>query len=295
MLSSNLQSWPAPAKLNLFLHITAQREDGFHSLQTIFQILDVGDTLQFSITHDGTISRKSKSDIPEQSDLIVKAAKLLQSYTGCSLGAECYIEKRLPVGGGLGGGSSNAATTLVALNALWNCGLSKQQLAELGLQLGADVPIFVHGASAWAEGVGEDISEINLPESHYVVLFPEVFVSTGKVFAHSQLQRDCTTITIRDFSQRLQQSGYSAAFQTVNNVCEPIVREMVPEVDTALQDLSKFADARLTGTGACVFARFESEAEAQLAWQQLNSKWSGFVARGVNQSGLYKVLESQSV
>ena len=291
-LNSSLQCWPAPAKLNLFLHITGRRRDGLHCLQTIFQILDVCDMLQFNVTDDGAISRISESSIPEQTDLIVRAARLLQSHAGVSKGADLYIEKRLPVGGGLGGGSSNAATTLVALNYLWGCGLPVDELAGLGGQLGADVPVFVHGISAWAEGIGEQISAIKLPKSYYVVIFPQIFVSTGKVFAHSQLQRDCTTITIRDFSEELDRSGFEAAFRGLENVCEPVVRGMVPEVDLALQDLSKFAPARLTGTGACVFARFESDIAAQLAWQQLSQKWTGFVAQGVGRSPLYDVLES---
>jgi len=293
-LNSSLKSWPAPAKLNLFLHITGQRSDGLHSLQTIFQILDLCDTLQFDITDDGVISRVSESDIPEDDDLIIKAARLLQSHAKVTKGASLYIDKQLPIGGGLGGGSSNAATTLVALNHLWHCGLQMEALAELGIQLGADVPIFIHGISAWAEGIGEQISAINLPKSTYVVIFPDIFVSTGKVFAHSQLQRDCATITIRDFSKELNNSGYEAAFRKVENVCEPVVRDMVPEVDAALQDLSKFAPARLTGTGACVFARFESDVAAQLAWQELHKKWNVFVTQGVNRSPLYNVLESLS-
>ncbi len=291
MLNNQLQSWPAPAKLNLFLHITGQREDGLHLLQTVFQILDIADTLQFDIRNDGVISRESESDILEEDDLIVKAARLLQKQASVSQGVSLYIEKRLPVGGGLGGGSSNAATTLVALNELWGCGLQVDELASLGVQLGADVPIFVRGCSAWAEGVGEQISPLNLPKSTYVVIFPQIFVSTGQVFGHSQLRRDCTTITIRDFSEVLSDSGFEAAFQTVENVCEPVVREMVPEVDAALKDLGQYAPARLTGTGACVFARFDSEAAARLAWQGLKDKWTTFVAQGVNRSSLYDILE----
>ncbi len=294
MLNNHLQSWPAPAKLNLFLHITGQREDGLHLLQTVFQILDIADTLQFDIRNDGVITRVSESAIPEDDDLIVKAARLLQNQASVSQGVSLYIEKQLPVGGGLGGGSSNAATTLVALNELWGCGLQMDELASLGVQLGADVPIFVRGFSAWAEGVGEQISPLNLPKSTYVVIFPQISVSTGQVFAHSQLRRDCTTITIRDFSEVLSDSGFEAAFQTVENVCEPVVRNMVPEVDAALKNLAQYAPARLTGTGACVFARFDSQAAAQLVWQQLKDKWTTFVAQGVNRSSLYDVLESVS-
>ncbi len=292
MLNNQLQSWPAPAKLNLFLHITGQRDDGLHLLQTVFQILDIADTLQFDIRDDGVITRVSESDIPEDDDLIVKAARLLQKQALVSKGVSLYIEKQLPVGGGLGGGSSNAATTLVALNKLWGCGLQIDELANLSVQLGADVPIFVRGFSAWAEGIGEQILPLNLPKSTYVVIFPQVFVSTGQVFAHSQLQRDCTTITIRDFSEVLSDSGFEAAFQTVENVCEPVVCSMVPEVDAALKELAQYAPARLTGTGACVFARFDSQAAAELARQALKDKWHVFVAQGVNRSPLYDVLES---
>ncbi len=294
MLNNQLQSWPAPAKLNLFLHITGQRDDGLHLLQTVFQILDIADTLQFDIRNDGVITRVSESDIPEEDDLIVKAAHLLQKQASVSQGASLYIEKQLPVGGGLGGGSSNAATTLVVLNKLWGCGLKMDELASLGVQLGADVPVFVRGFSAWAEGIGEQISPLNLPKSTYVVIFPQVFVSTGQIFAHSQLRRDCTTITIRDFSEVLSDSGFETAFQSVENVCEPVVRNMVPEVDAAMKDLAQYAPTRLTGTGACVFARFDSEAAARLAWQALKDKWQVFVAQGVNRSSLYDVLESVS-
>ena len=289
---NKLAAWPAPAKLNLFLHITGQREDGMHELQTVFQMLDVCDVLQFDIREDGVVHRVTESDIPEPQDLIVRAASLLKTHSASALGADIYIDKYLPIGGGLGGGSSDAATTLVALNHLWGCGLKIEELARLGVQLGADVPIFVHGLSAWAEGIGEQISPLKLPESHYVVIFPQIFVSTGQVFAHSQLRRDCTTITIRDFSERLHNSGFEAAFQSVENVCEPVVRGMVPEVDAALNDLARFAPARLTGTGACVFARFSSEAAARQVWQELQKKWTGFVAQGVNQSPLYEFLES---
>ena len=272
--------WPAPAKLNLFLHITGRRADGYHLLQTVFQFLDFGDELVFTPREDGRIQRLTDiPGVPAGQDLVVRAASLLKQQAGVDVGVDIALDKRLPLGGGLGGGSSDAATTLVALNRIWDCGLSLEQLAGLGLQLGADVPVFVRGQAAWAEGVGEVLVPVELPEPWFVVLIPPISVSTAKVFSDSQLIRDCPAITIRDFL-----SGQGA------NVCEPLVRQGWPEVDAALRDLSEFATARMTGTGACVFAAFEREAEARAAWRQLSDKWSGFVARGKNTSPLRQVL-----
>ncbi len=274
------KSWPAPAKLNLFLHITGRRDDGYHLLQTVFQFLDYGDELVFTPREDGRIQRLTEiSAIPAEQDLVIRAAKLLKQQAGTDVGVDIEIDKRLPIGGGLGGGSSDAATTLVALNWVWDCGFTVEQLAELGLQLGADVPVFIRGQAAWAEGVGEVLTPVELPEPWFVVLIPPVNVSTAKVFSNSQLIRDCPAITIRAFL-----SGQGG------NVCEPLVRQGWPEVDAALVDLSKFATARMTGTGACVFAAFEEEARARSAWHQLSDKWSGFVARGKNTSPLRQVL-----
>ena len=274
------KTWPAPAKLNLFLHITGRREDGYHLLQTVFQFLDFGDELIFTPREDGTIHRLTElPGVPAEQDLVVRAAVLLKQRAGRDLGVDIEIIKNLPMGGGLGGGSSDAATTLVALNQIWACGLSIEQLAELGLQLGADVPVFVRGQAAWAEGVGEVLSPVELPEPWFVVLIPPVNVPTAKVFSDPQLIRDCPAITIRDFL-----SGHA------DNICEPLVRQGWPEVDAALTDLSEFAAARMTGTGACVFAAFEQEQAARSAWQQLSDKWSGFVARGKNTSPLQQVL-----
>ncbi len=269
--------WPAPAKLNLFLHITSRRADGFHNLQTVFQFLDHADFLRFSPRADGRIRRVY--DLPgvsEEADLILRAARLLQRHAGCSQGADIELDKRLPAGGGLGGGSSDAATTLVALNAIWDTGLDSDALAELGLQLGADVPVFVRGQAAWAEGVGEALTPLVLPEPWFVVLAPPVAVSTPGVFADPHLRRDCPAITIRDF----------LAGAAVQNVCEPVVRNRHPEVEAALQALESFAPARMTGTGACVFAAFDSEAAARSACSELSAQWQGFVARGMNRSPL---------
>ncbi len=268
--------WPAPAKLNLFLHITGRRPDGFHLLQTVFQFLDYGDDLYFSLRDDGVVQRRSELPgvAPEQ-DLVVRAARLLQRESGCGLGVEIAVVKRLPMGGGLGGGSSDAATTLVALNALWGLGFDGERLAQLGLALGADVPVFVRGRAAWAEGVGERLQPVELPEPWYLVLVPAVSVATAAVFGAQELTRDCPPITIRDF---LAGMG--------SNVCEPVVRRRFPAVAAALDWLAQFAPARMTGTGSCVFAAFESEAAARQAYAALPAGMSGFVARGTNRSPL---------
>ena len=272
--------WPAPAKLNLFLHITGRRADGYHLLQTVFQFVDFSDELHFTPRADGQIHRLSEvAGVPAEQDLVVRAARLLQQHTATSQGVDIELNKRLPMGGGLGGGSSDAATTLVALNRIWACGLDIEQLAGLGLQLGADVPVFIHGQAAWAEGVGEKLIPVELPEPWFVVLCPPVNVSTAKVFSDPQLIRDCPAITIRDFL-----AGVGG------NVCEPLVRKGWPEVGAALRDLSHFAPARMTGTGACVFAAFEQEETARAAWQQLSGQWPGFVARGKNTSPLLQML-----
>ncbi len=271
------QSWPAPAKINLFLHITGRRDNGYHELQTLFQFLDYSDELWFDIRDDGVIRRLTEVvGVPEEQDLIIRAAKLLQQHTGCPKGAEIRIDKRLPMGGGLGGGSSDCATTLVALNHLWQTGLSNEELAQLGLQLGADVPIFVHGWSAWAEGVGEDLTPVKPQELWYLVLVPGVHVSTAEIFNDFELTRDCTSIKMRDFL-----AGES------ENVCEPVVCKRYPEVRQALDWLSQFSPARMTGTGACLFAGFETEEGAKQVLKSLPTRWKGFVAKGMNSSPLW--------
>ena len=265
--SANKSTWLAPAKLNLFLHITGRRADGYHLLQTVFQILEYGDELSFEITNDATIAMSTPiAGVPDSENLIVRAARLLQSHTGCKSGAVIRLVKCLPMGGGLGGGSSDAATTLRALNHLWRTDLSIEELAVLGLQLGADVPIFVHGNSAWAEGVGENLQPLSLPELWYVVLNPGVHVSTAELFSHPQLTRDCAAITIRDFHEGVG----------LCNVFQPLVTELYPAVGSALEVLSQSAirykvqdtDGRIrsplmTGTGASVFLACNSYAQAQ--------------------------------
>jgi len=280
---SSIINWPAPAKLNLFLHITSRRDDGYHNLQTVFQFLDYADGLHFLVREDGEIQRNYDfPGVDEDADLILRAARLLQQHTGIHLGADIELEKKLPLGGGLGGGSSDAATTLVALNTLWDTGLNLTELAGLGLQLGADVPIFVQGQAAWAQGVGEALTPVKLPEVWFVVLIPAINVSTASVFSDPQLRRDCPAITIRDF----------LAGTAVHNVCESRVRERYPEVDAALLALAAYAQARMTGTGACVFAAFESEQLARSAYADLSEQWQGFVAQGMNQSPLNTCLAS---
>lgn len=280
--TDNVQAaWPAPAKLNLFLHITGRRDDGYHLLQSVFQFLDYGDELFFNLREDGDIQRLSAlPGVPAEQDLVVKAARLLQAESGSSMGADIRVEKRLPMGGGLGGGSSDAATTLVALNQLWALGLSVECLAELGLALGADVPVFVHGQAAWAEGVGETLSPVTLEEPWFVVIVPPVSVSTAEVFSDSQLTRDCPPITIRDLL-----SGRGI------NVCEPVVRGHYPEVAEALDWLGQFAPARMTGTGACVFAPFNTEGQARGIVSSLPAGWNGFFAKGRNRSPLLDRME----
>lgn len=274
------EAWPAPAKLNLFLHITGRREDGYHLLQTVFQFLDYGDTLTFHPTQDGRIRLLTPlSGVPQETDLTVRAATLLKEKTHCPLGIELQIDKRLPMGGGLGGGSSDAATTLVALNHLWNTGLSVDQLAEMGLQLGADVPVFVRGHAAWAEGVGEKLTPVTLPEPWFLVLIPPVHVDTSKIFSDPELTRDCHGITIRDFL-----GGHG------ENVCQPLVEKRYPAVAEAIDWLGKYAKAVMTGTGACVFAAFETQTEARETFEKRPTGWQGFVAKGLNRSPLLERL-----
>lgn len=277
--------WPAPAKLNLFLHITGWREDGYHLLQTVFQFLDHGDQLHFKLRPDGMVTRQSVlPGVPEASDLVVRAARLLQSFTGCTQGVDIRVDKQLPMGGGLGGGSSDAATTLVALNRLWSLNLPEETLMQLGLQLGADVPVFIHGHAAWAEGVGEKLSDVELPEPWFVVLAPAVQVPTAEIFNAPELTRDCPAITIRDFL-----TGHG------ENVCQPLVEKRHHEVAEALAWLGQHGKAMMTGTGACVFAAFEQEGRAREVFSARPPGWQGFVAKGCNRSPLLQRLAETEV
>jgi 4-diphosphocytidyl-2-C-methyl-D-erythritol kinase len=279
------QVWPAPAKLNLFLHITGRRPDGYHVLQSVFQFIDFGDELRFVLRDDGVVSRVAgPGNVPEAEDLTVRAARLLQQASGCSRGVDIHIQKRLPMGGGLGGGSSDAATTLVALNRLWETDFNEDQLAELGLQLGADVPVFVRGQAAWAEGVGEELTPMELPQPWYVVLVPEVHIATAQLFGDPRLTRDVPALRIRDF---LTPGGE----QDWTNVFEPLVREAYPPVAEALDWLAAQNCApRLTGTGACVFAAFDDEAAAREVARQAQLQWQVILAQGRNESPLHTAL-----
>jgi len=272
--------WPAPAKLNLLLYVLGRRPDGYHELQTLFQFLTVSDWLYFDIQAQGPVRLAGQpAGVPAAADLCIRAAELLRTYCQCRAGVTLYNDKRLPVGGGLGGGSSDAATTLLVLNRLWELGLPPAELAQLGLQLGADVPVFIHGQAAWAEGVGEQLSPMAPREAWYLVLVPKVSVSTAAVFSDPGLTRDTPRTKIPDLPAMGQ------------NDCEAVVRRNYPEVDAAMNWLAGFSPARLTGTGACVFAAFETEADAQQVARQLPPDWSGFVARGANRSPLLSALE----
>jgi 4-diphosphocytidyl-2-C-methyl-D-erythritol kinase len=272
--------WPAPAKLNLFLHVTGRRADGYHELQTLFQLIDLTDTIAIRVRADGVIERpEGPRSIAADADLAVRAARALKGATGTQLGASLRVLKRIPVGGGLGGGSSDAATTLVALNALWGCGLTRPELTALGLPLGADIPVFIEGFSAWGEGVGELLEPIELPPRWYMILCPGVSVSTREVFQSPELTRNSPLITIRDFFQ----SGG-------RNDCEPVVRALCPEVAEALDWLSHLAPARLTGTGSCVFTACASAADAERLAARVPDRWRSVVARGLDVSPLREQL-----
>jgi len=272
---------PAPAKLNLMLHITGRRADGYHNLQTLFQFIDLCDELSFRLRDDDQLTLEPQIDgVDFEDNLIIKAARALQANSDKALGADIRLTKQLPMGGGLGGGSSDAATTLLALNHLWQLQLSFDQLADIGLTLGADVPVFVRGQAAFAEGVGEILTPTpELDEPWYLVVAPQVHVNTGKIFSNKCLTRDTDPISIRT---ALRREG--------NNDCQAVVSTLYPEVGKALNLLNNFSHAKLTGTGACIFSSFGSEAEAIRVSDQLPAEYVSFVAKGVNTSPVHKIL-----
>ncbi|MCK9201552.1 MAG: 4-(cytidine 5'-diphospho)-2-C-methyl-D-erythritol kinase [Gallionella sp.] len=270
---------PAPAKLNLFLHVVGRRPDGYHLLQTLFRFIDLQDTLQFELRDDGEVHRTNNVEgVAEEQDLCVRAARLLQAETGCKLGVDIGIEKRIPMGGGLGGGSSDAATTLIALNRLWSLGLSRERLMQLGLQLGADVPVFVFGENAFAEGVGEALQACPLPEAWYVVLFPPVHVPTAQIFTHPELTRDSVSSTMRALSMPQTQ---------LRNDLQQVACKLYPEVARHIDSLSHYGKAMMTGSGACVFAEFESRDQAESVLQKLPKEMRGVVAQGLKKHPLH--------
>ena len=271
-------SLPAPAKLNLFLHITGRRPDGYHRLQTLFQLLDFGDTLHFTPNRcpGGDPGRGPGVDPSPGDNLMLRAARALAPDRG---GVHIQVHKRIPAGGGLGGGSSDAATTLLALNHLWQLGYSNRQLQAIGVELGADVPVFVAGSSAWAEGIGEQLTPVSLPERHFLVIAPNCQVSTREIFSRRELTRDSAPIKIAAFFEG-----------TSRNDLQSVVRNLHPEVDNALKWLENFGEAKLTGSGACIFAEFAGRAEAERVLAQMPGQWRGFTARGINTSPLHEAL-----
>lgn len=271
---------PAVAKLNLFLHITGRRPDGYHNLQTLFQLLDVGDELTFTLRPNSDIKLNcNNTQLINEQNLVLRAARLLQQYSNCTQGCDIYLDKRLPMGGGLGGGSSDAATTLLGLNKLWQLGLSVDTLAELGLKLGADVPLFVRGFTAFAEGVGEKLQPLPMAEKFYLVVTPDCHISTAEIFQHADLIRNTPTIP---FEHVLTAKWH--------NDCQPLVERLYPIVAITLQWLVEYAPCQMTGTGASVFAAFPDQTSAQHALAQLPPSWRGFIAKGVNQSPLLAAL-----
>lgn len=271
-----MTDFPAPAKLNLFLHVVGRRDDGYHLLQTLFRFVDYGDTLRFAVRADGRIRRVNPvPGVSEDDDLAVRAARLLQAESGTGRGVDIVVDKRLPLGGGLGGGSSDAATTLLALNRLWGANFSRERLQALALRLGADVPVFVFGESAFAEGVGERLEAVALPPAWYLVLTPPVQVATAEIFASPDLTRNSIPIKI-------------SAFSTGHNDLEPVVCRRYPEVARQLAWLRQFGEARMTGSGACCFAGFGDEAQARSVLARLPGAGDmrGFVARGLDRHPL---------
>ena len=269
--------YPAPAKLNLFLHVVGRRQDGYHLLQTAFRFIDYGDELSFVVRADGAIRRTTPMEgVPAEQDLSVRAAQALQQETGCRAGADIGIVKRLPMGGGLGGGSSDAATTLIVLNRLWHTGLPRERLQQLALKLGADVPVFVFGRNAFAEGIGERLQALPLPPAWYLILVPELAVSTAEIFSSAELTRNTNAITIAAFSV-----GQG------RNDLEPVVCPRYPRVARHLEWLRRYGDARMTGSGACVFCAFDSAERARRVLSELPADMRGFVARGLDRHPLW--------
>lgn len=280
-MTTTTLSLPAPAKLNLFLHINGRRSDGYHLLQTLFQFLDYGDTLHFTPRSDSELHLLP--DLPgvaAEDNLIMRAARLLQQVSGTLQGADIRLDKRLPMGGGIGGGSSDAATTLVGLNHLWQTGLTLEQLAELGLQLGADVPVFIHGRAAWAEGVGEQLTPVELDEPWYLVVVPPCHVSTAEIFSDERLTRDTPAITLAAFREH---GG--------RNDCLPVVMTRYTEIRNTLILLNNYCEAKMTGTGSCLFGAFPNEREADKVRARLPATLQTFVAKGCNVSPLHALLD----
>lgn len=293
IMSETLRNCAAPAKLNLFLHVTGRRDDGYHMLQTVFQLVDYGDMLHFTSRNDGAVRRLTQiADVPEEADLTVRAARMLQEEiqrrTGKHApGTDIEIEKRLPLGGGLGGGSSDAATTLIALNHLWGAGLRRDELMALGLRLGADVPFFVFGRNAFAEGVGEVLTPVETPGGWYVVLEPGISVPTAAIFRDEQLTRNSEPVKMSDFSRAVADKGSFG-----KNDLQFVAERLFPPVADAVKWLSRYAAARMTGSGACVFARFANEEAADEALKDMPLQWKGWKAKAIRVHPLSALLSA---
>jgi len=285
--TDSLRDCLAPAKINLFLHITGRRPDGYHTLQTVFQLLDWGDTLHFTRRNDGLVTRSTEiAGVPAEHDLTVRAAALLKTHTGSTEGVNIEIEKRLPMGGGLGGGSSDAATTLLALNRLWKLNVPRKELQELALKLGADVPFFVFGKNAFAQGVGETLDVVQLPPRHFLVVTPRVQVPTAAIFSEKALTRDSKPLTITDFPAELSCNiDWPESFGW--NDMQQVVVGKYAEVAQVLRWFESIAPARMSGSGASVFAAFRSKADAEAAQAKLPREWSSAVAQGLDQHPLF--------
>ena len=274
------KAWPAPAKLNLFLHITGRGADGYHNLQTLFQILDWGDDLYFQVTDDGVIGRSNDVEgVPQDRDICILAAQLLKTHCGVKKGVQIDLVKRTPMGAGLGGGSSDAATVLCALNRLWSCGLTQSELSQLGLELGADVPVFVNGYSAWAEGRGEKLQAVALGERYYVLVFPSLGISTADVFGHPMLTRDSKPVEMT--TERLQPG---------RNDCENTVFQMYPELKKVVRDMSVWGHPKMSGTGSTFFLAFDKKKNAKKAASDLECRYNVRLVSGVDRSGLLNRL-----
>lgn len=283
----SLRDCLAPAKLNLFLHITGRRPDGYHELQSVFQLLDWGDTLHFTLRDDGKVSRKTDvPGVPEQTDLVVRAASLLKAHAGVEAGVDIEIGKRLPMGAGLGGGSSDAATTLLALNRLWKLDLPREELQSLAVKLGADVPFFVFGKNAFAEGIGEALQQVQLPARWFLVVTPRVHVPTAAIFSDKSLTRDSKPITITDFlAQQSCGAGWPDSFG--RNDMQQVVTSKYAEVAKVVEWFYNLTPARMTGSGASVFAAFRSKAEAEAAQAKLPAGWNSAIAESLSEHPLF--------
>lgn len=276
-MDRTLNNCAAPAKLNLFLHVTGRRADGYHLLQSVFQLIDKGDVLHFAVRDDEVIHRSTElAGVPAESDLVVRAARLLQAEAkkqGKTLGAEIAVEKRLPMGGGLGGGSSDAATTLLALNHLWQIGLTRTELMALGLQLGADVPFFLFGQNAFAEGIGEDLVAVETPDRWFIVIEPGVSVPTQRIFSSTELTRDTKPVKISDFSGANESFG--------KNDLQVVAANLFPPIADAIKWLQQYGDARMTGSGACVFCPFKDEQQAEAVLATVPQQWKAWKAKAI--------------